>query len=100
MPARTLQVDPRTLHLPPERSDGADPFKLARLYARHGDTLDGMAPAEVARDGHGHLMLLNGVTRATRAAEIAPGQSITVIVVEENPQLDYRQLPTVGDRLP
>jgi hypothetical protein len=53
MPLETLQVDPRTLHLPPERNDGADPFKLARLYVRHGDSLDGMSPPEVSRDGNG-----------------------------------------------
>ncbi len=95
-----LQVDPRTLHLPPERDDGADSFKLALQYARHGDRLDGMPPPEVARDGKGHLMIMNGVTRATRAAEVAPGQPITVEVVDDNSHADYSRLPTIGDRLP
>lgn len=95
-----LQVDPRTLHLPPERDDGADPFKLARQYARFGDRLVGMPPPEVSRDGNGELMIMNGVTRATRAAEVAPGQLITIEVVDDNPHVDYKPLPTIGDRLP
>jgi hypothetical protein len=45
-------------------------------------------------------MLMNGVTRSTRAAEIALGNSIEVVVVEDNPYVDYSKLPTVGDRLP
>ncbi|MBY0515008.1 MAG: hypothetical protein K2P78_14040 [Gemmataceae bacterium] len=94
-----LQVDPRTLRLPPERQDGADPFKPVRQYARHGDRLDGMPPPEVARDGNGVLMILNGVTRATRAAEVAPGRLIDVDVCEESPHSDFSRLPTIGDRL-
>ncbi|MBX9582960.1 MAG: hypothetical protein K2X87_21860 [Gemmataceae bacterium] len=100
MPREFLRVDPRTPHLPPERDDGADPFKLGMQYARHGDRLDGMPPIRVARDGNGHLMIQNGVTRATRAAEVAPGVPVTVEVAEENPHPDYSRLPTVGDRLP
>ena len=100
MAREILPVDPLILHLPPERHDGADPFKLGMQYARHGDDLEGMPLIEVARDGQGQLMIQDGVTRATRAAQVAPGQSLSVEVIEENPYADFRSLPTIGDRLP
>src|SRR5947209_4976923 len=37
-----IDVDPGELHLPPSRAQGADPYKLARQMAKHGDSLDGM----------------------------------------------------------
>jgi hypothetical protein len=40
----SVEVDPGELHLPPTRSHGADPFKLARQIAKHGDSLNGMPP--------------------------------------------------------
>jgi hypothetical protein len=100
VPREVLQVDPRTLHLPPERQDGADPFKLARQYARYGQSAAGMPPVEVARDGNGRLMIQDGVTRATRYAELFPGQPMTVEVAEEAPDADFSRLPTIGDRMP
>lgn len=100
MPREVLQIDPRTLHLPSEREDGVDLFKLGLQYARHGDRFDGMPALEVARDGNGNLMIQNGVTRATRAAEVDPGRLIAVEVMEENPNLDFSHLPTVGERMP
>ena len=35
--AEFIDVDPGELHLPPSRPQGADPGKLARQIARHGD---------------------------------------------------------------
>ena len=32
----------RELRLPPSRFSGADPYKLARQLAKHGDSLDSM----------------------------------------------------------
>ena len=71
-----LDVDPRTLHLPPSRLDGADPAKLQRQIARHGRSLQGMPPVLVYRGSDGELMLSDGVTRATRAAKLCPGSLI------------------------
>ena len=42
-------VDPRTLHLPPSRSSGADPYKLQRQIARFGTSKSGMPPPWVYR---------------------------------------------------
>jgi hypothetical protein len=39
-----IDVDPGELHLPPGRAQGADPGKLARQIAKHGNSLDGMRP--------------------------------------------------------
>jgi hypothetical protein len=100
VPREFLQVDPRTLHLPPNRQDGTDPYKLARQKALHGDSIDGMPPVPVRRCKGGRLMALDGVTRATRAAELLPGVPIPAEVAEERPDQDVSSYPTVGDRLP
>ena len=39
-----LDVDPRTLHLPPSSRYGADPGKLQRQIARFGRSTAGMPP--------------------------------------------------------
>jgi hypothetical protein len=70
-----LQVDPRKLHLPPSRRDGADPVKLQRQIAKHGKQTDGMPPLIVHRGKDGEMMIYDGVTRATRVAKLLPGQT-------------------------
>lgn len=93
-----VQVDPATLHLPGSRRDGADPVKLHRQIARHGASLDGMPSPEVKRGSDGELVIFDGVTRATRAAKLAPG---TPIIVEVTGDLaaPVGGLPTVGEKL-
>lgn len=54
-----LDVDPATLHLPPQRWSGADPIKLTRQLARHGLSTAGMPPW-VHRDGSGRLKVIDG----------------------------------------
>ncbi|MFO0821848.1 MAG: hypothetical protein U0792_01820 [Gemmataceae bacterium] len=98
--AEYLDVDPRTLHLPPSRSRGADPIKLTRQFSRHGRSTAGMPPPWVHRDGKGRLRLIDGVTRATRVAKYLPGVLIRVEVTAEQPSADYSSLPTIGDTLP
>jgi len=95
-----LQVDPRTLRLPPIRLQGADPAKLQPQIARHGTTITGMPPLWVERDKNGELMVMDGVTRATRVAKLLPGQLVTVEVTADQPGADYSSLPRVEDRLP
>jgi hypothetical protein len=94
-----LDVDPRTLRLPPARSSGADPVKLARQIAHDGDSLAGMPRLVVYRASDGEPVIYDGVTRATRIATLLPGQRVPVEVIGAltspgNPH------PTVGDRLP
>jgi hypothetical protein len=95
-----IQVDPRTLRLPPGRVDGADPAKLARQISRHGKSIDGLPPPLVIRGKNGELQLFDGVTRATRVGKLLPGQPITVEVIEARPKLDLSRYPTVGEKLP
>src|SRR5437588_5027470 len=76
MPPEFLDVDPRTLHVPPSRLSGADPFKLQQQIARFGAGTAGMPPPWVHRGSDGALLIYNGVTRATRIARLAPGATI------------------------
>jgi hypothetical protein len=99
MPAELLDVDPRTLHLPPSRASGADPVKLHRQIARHGKSMAGMPRLIVFRAADGALVIYDGVTRATRIAKLLPGQTVPIDVIGDlsSPGLHY---PTVGDKLP
>src|SRR3954464_15337067 len=93
-----LDVDPATLHVPSSRRDGADPYKLQRQIAKHGKSIAGMPPIEVSRGTDGELIINNGVTRATRAARLLPGQFVPVEVIDRLP-IPGRRFPTIGDLL-
>lgn len=96
-----IWVDPAGLYLPSGiRAQGADPGKLARQVARHGTSLAGMPPLEVTRGRDGHLRINDGVTRATRAAKLRPGELIPAEVIANLPNLDVTRTPRVGERLP
>jgi hypothetical protein len=94
-----LSVDPRTLHFPPSRLDGADPAKLQRQIALHGRSLQGLPPILVYRGSDGNLMIVDGVTRATRAAKLCPGFQVTVEVLGKLPRA-FGALPTIQEKLP
>jgi hypothetical protein len=98
-PRLFIDVDPRSLHLPPSRRAGADPFKLQRQIIRHGSSVQGMPTIEVYRGTGGELIIYNGVTRATRVAKLLPGQLVTVEVIDDIPTA-AGHLPTIGDTLP
>jgi len=94
-----FDVDPATLRLPVERIDGADPIKLQRQIARHGNSLAGMPPVFVYRGSDGELMLVDGVTRATRACKLCPGLAIPAELLGVLPHR-FGHLPTVKEKLP
>jgi len=98
-PREFLDVDPCVLHLPPTRLNGADPTKLHRQIARHGQSLQGMPPVLVYRGSDGALMITDGVTRATRAAKLCPGVPVPVEVLGDLPRA-FGSLPTVKEKLP
>jgi hypothetical protein len=98
-PRLFLDVDPRELHLPAERAEGADPAKLQRQIAIYGNSTRGMPVIEVYRGSDGHLQISNGVTRATRVAKLLPGQTVRVEVLDDL-RTPVGQWPTVGDKLP
>jgi hypothetical protein len=94
-----LDVDPRTLRLPPSSLSGADPAKLQRQIARHGRSVIGMPRLVVYRGTDGELIVYDGVTRATRVAKLLPGRTVPVEVIE-NISSPGARYPTVGERLP
>ena len=95
-----IEVDPAELYLPPSRSQGADPGKLARQISRYGRSLDGMPPLQVIRGRGGKLRINDGVTRATRAAKLRPGEWVPIEVIEVIPGLDVARTPQVKEMLP
>jgi hypothetical protein len=97
--ASLLDVDPRTLHLPSSPRSGADPLKLQRQIARFGKSTQGMPVIEVSRGSDGALMINNGVTRATRVAQLLPGTLVRVEVIDDL-KAAVGRLPTIGDMVP
>jgi hypothetical protein len=95
-----IDVDPGNLHLPPNLAYGANPGKLARQIAKHGDSLDGMPALQVIGGKDRHLRINDGVTRATRAAKLRPGLLVPAEVIQDLPRLDVTRMPKVKDRLP
>src|SRR3954453_14476094 len=95
-----LRVDPADLFLPSSRASGADPVKLARQIAKHGNSLDGMPSLQVTRGKDGHLRINDGVTRATRAAKLRPGAKLMVEVIHNLPTLNVTRTPRGKERLP
>jgi hypothetical protein len=94
-----LDVDPRTLRLPPSSLAGADPAKLQRQIARHGRSTAGMPRLVTYRGSDGELVVYDGVKRATRVAKLLPGQTVPVEVIGPIPSPGAKH-PTVGERLP
>jgi hypothetical protein len=94
-----VDLDPRTLHLPPSRFSGADPLKLQRQLARFGSKTAGMPLIEISRGSDGEFMINNGVTRATRVAKLLPGVTIRAEIID-NLSHPVGALPTIGDAIP
>src|SRR5947208_3559453 len=94
-----LDVDPRTLRVPGSRRSGADPFKLHRQIARFGSSDQGLPPIEVSRGTDGELVINNGVTRATRMAQLSPGTMVQVEVIDDLP-IPAGPFPSIGDLVP
>jgi len=90
-------VDPAELRRPPSRLSGADPYKLHRQIARFGNSIDGMPPVWVYEGSDGVLEIIDGATRATRIAKLAPGTRIRVEVIGTL-RRPRGQHPKIGDR--
>jgi hypothetical protein len=88
------QVDPLELRLPPSRFSGADPWKLYRQIGQFGSSKDGMPPILVYEDPDELLEISDGVTRATRIAKLAPGETVPVVVIGQ-----YRRSRASSSRL-
>jgi hypothetical protein len=98
MPSEFRDVDPRELRPPPSRPR-ADPIKLARQIARFGASTAGMPPLIAYESADGVLVIYNGVTRATRVAQLAPRTLVRVEVIGRLRRA-FKASPKIGDLLP
>lgn len=92
------EVDPNNLRLPPSRNSGADPWKLHQQIKKFGASKGEMPPIFVYEDPDGVLEISDGVTRATRIAKLAPGETVPVIVIGTYKR-SRANSPCVKDRL-
>src|SRR5438105_1015891 len=92
------EVDPSDLRLPPSRRSGAEPWKLHHHIRRFQSSKVGMPPIFVYEDPDGILEISDGVTRATRIAKLAPGDTVPVVVIGTYKR-SRANSPSVKDRL-
>ena len=59
-----------------------------------------MPPLEIVRGKDGNLRINDGLTRATRAAKLRPGEIVTAEVIQELSSLDVAKMPKIKDVLP
>jgi hypothetical protein len=59
-----------------------------------------MPPLQLIRGKDGNLRINDGVTRATRAAKLKPGELVPAEVIQELPRLDVTRTQKVKDALP
>ena len=92
------EVGAGELRLLPSRASGADPWKLHQPIRQFGSSKTGMPPIPVYEDPDGILEISDGVTRATRIAKLATGQTVPIVVIGQ-----YRRSragsPRVRERL-
>jgi hypothetical protein len=91
-------VDPADLRLPPSRLSGADPYKLQQQVVRFGASTVGMPRLWVYEGSDGVLEIVDGVTRATRAAKFCPGGKVPVEVIGKLRQ-PRGPNPRIGDKI-
>lgn len=96
---KIIYVDPSQLRIGAGRHQGADPEKLQKQLSRFGRSLDGMPPLWVSRAKDGELVIMNGITRATRAARFCPGELVPVVVIDKI-KSGAAHLPTVRELMP
>src|SRR5438132_5585615 len=99
MASEFRDVDPRELRVPTSRPSGADPAKLQRQTSLFAASTDGMPPIWVTEGSDGALVINDGVTRATRAAKLAPGRLVTVEIIARV-RRPVGRLPRIRDFLP
>jgi hypothetical protein len=92
-------VDPAELRVPRSRLSGADPVKLHRQIAQFGASTVGMPRIWVYEGSDGVLKIVNGVTRATRIAKLAPGSVVPVEVIGKLRKAHGPDMK-IGDLLP
>jgi hypothetical protein len=74
-------------------------MKLQRQIGLFGAHADDMPPIWVNEGTDGVLAIVNGVTRATRMAKLAPGRLVPVEIIAKI-RRPFGHLPKVGDFVP
>lgn len=97
--ARIIHVLPGELRLPATRQAGADPFKLAEQIRRFGSNIEGVPPLFVILGADGEMVIIDGVTRATRVARQQPAATIPVEIIEERPSWSLKHFRRVKETL-
>src|SRR4051812_275461 len=92
-------VDPRELRLPSSHGTGVDRLKLQRQMARFGNSVTGMPTLLVREGSDGALLIVDGITRATRVAKMLPGTFVRVEIMSRSIR-PFGHLPKIGDHLP
>lgn len=74
-------------------------MKLKRQIAQFGSSSTGMPPIVVYVGTDGELVIFDGITRATRIAQLSPGSLVTVEIAGKVKRAVGR-LPKIGDSVP
>jgi hypothetical protein len=74
-------------------------MKLHRQIALFGAGADDMPPIWVNEGTDGALVIVNGVTRATRIAKLLPGRLVPVEIIARV-RRSVGHLPRIGDFVP
>lgn len=95
--ATLIFAAPGSLQLPPNRSEGADPFKLNAQINEFGGDVKNCPPIQVTQGHADALMINDGVTRASRCHLLAPQREVLVEVIDVRPDWDFSHLPTIEE---
>ena len=88
-------VLPGNLRMPRDRPR-VDDGKLFEQLARHRTSTQGMPPLPVVRCEDGVLMIVDGVTRATRVLDVMPAGTRVPAVIVGDEEGDFSGQPTVA----
>ena len=89
---------PEKLRMPRDRPRVSG-RKLFEQLARHRASMDGMPPLPVVRCEDGELMIVDGVTRATRVLDVMPAGTKVPVVVIGDEEGDLSGQPTVATQV-
>jgi hypothetical protein len=95
-----IQVDPSELFLPSSRPDGPRQDKYFTQVGRYGSSIVGMPPL-LLREGPSGYEILDGVTRASRIARLAPGTTVPAEVIDRATKaFKTKRISDILNRLP
>ena len=91
---QVIDVDPCGLRMPHSKPH-VDVTRLVQHLAKHGSSVEGMPPVWLSEDPQGLYVLVNGVTRATRACLFTVRGTLIPAVVIDRVRRSLTLEPTV-----